>query len=382
MLRSWIHLGIITLLLLGVYVYTDIYIALLALVIMLSLAVSSMLLLLLIKRQLVVELESNWSTYKTEEGTIHIKLKNKGILPITQVKCVLLFHNLLTEETMTKETYVMTKGKAEIVVPLHFNSTQIGKIEVSVQRLIVYDYLHLSAWSIYSNVKNSTYIIPHQTPIHFIESHKRFGIENGRQLTNDEIDSAGMNMVGIKEYQEGDNAKHMHWKLTNKFNIPIIKEFSEPMNENVLVLYDTFHSGNSQAINSKIEVFMSLSKSLIDQGYEHELSWMDHHTKSVQNEDIHMVEQFISLQSTILSIKHQNQNSKAFCDLIRDSLHYYSHIYVITSEANQEIEAFRENHHVTILMYSDESTGQQALQMNHVLFSSDTLQKDLSYLTM
>ncbi len=379
MLRSWIHLSIIIVMLLGVYIFTDIYIALWTLMIIVGLVVASILLLLFMQRKVHIQLMTSWSTYKSEEGMINIHIQNKSVLPVTQVKCVLLFHNLLTGKKSNQETYVMIKGKGEEIIPLYFTSGQIGKIEISVKELIIYDYLHLFKQSIRLESTNETYIIPHETPIRFVKQYNHFGLENGMQLTNLEIAADGTEMIGIKEYQEGDNAKHIHWKLTNKFNFPIVKEFSEPVSEKILVVYDHYHIGNAQEINAKVETFLSLSKSLIDEGYEHQITWFDH---QMRTEDIYMAEQLISLQPSILSIQHQRDQDSIAVDIINNNMQYYSHIYVITSEENRAMKSLIGHNQVTVLTYCEETDYIPMEQSNHVLFRANRLQEDLSYLTI
>src|SRR5690625_498723 len=382
MVRSWIHLLIIIFLLSGLYLFTDMYIALLALIIIIALVTSSGILLFVMKRKLNVELESSWSTYKTKEGNVQINIRNKGILPMTKVKCTLIFYNRLTEEKMTKDIFFIVRGKDYIEVPLHFNSGQVGKVEVSVQKLTIYDYLHIFATSIPSEIHDITYIIPTLIPIHFIEQNKQMSIESGTQQFNDIKDPNGLNMIGIKEYSEEDNVKHIHWKLTDKFNSPIVKEYSEPFDENILVLYDPVHLSHPQAISTSIEVFISLSNSLIDQGYEHKIGWFDHNTNKVREEDIHMREQLISLQSEVLAIKHDTKENNSIKTFVMNTFHHISHVFLVTSEANQYLEDLHGSNHVTVLMYMNEVSDKQKVNSNQVVFRPTTLEEDLSYLTI
>ena len=382
MARSWIHLLSIVFLLIGLYVFTDLFIALLALLLLITFVVISVLLLFFMKRNILIELEAGWSTYKSEEATIRLHMKNKHMLPMTKITCELLFHNRLTDEKMTKKLFLMVKGREDIDVPLHFHSDQVGRIEVSIQRLTVYDYLQLLGVSIPTTSYYSTYIIPNHIPIQLIEQHEQIGMESSIQAMHDRKDLNGMNMIGIKEYAEEDNIKHIHWKLTDKFNYPIVKEFSEPLEENVLVIYDTVYLQHPKEISTSIEVFMSLSKSLIDQNYEHKLSWFDHDMNTMKAEQIQMKEQLISLQSELLSIKHRRKQEEAFEEFVMNTFHAYSHIYFITSESNTFLAELNHMRQLTVLMYMQETANPPLDNENYIAFTANSLEKDLSYLAI
>lgn len=383
MLRSWIYLITIIFMLLGVYVFTDLYIVVWALLIIASLVVSSILLLFFRKKSLDIKLASSWSTYQSEEGIFEITVHNKSLFPINKMKCTLTFYNQLTNEKMEKDTFLMIKGKGEVRVPLHFTSKQIGRINLDVDKVIVYDYLHLVGRAINFNTEEQpTYIIPHHIPIQFIEKHGDMGIESGMQQPNNALVADGREMIGIREYQAGDNAKHIHWKLTPKFNFPIVKEFSELVSKQILVLYDTYHNGNTEAISTKIETFLSISTSLIDAGYEHQIAWFEQDTQKMKQEDIYLKEQLIPSQTSILSIKHQQESENLVSDFLNQSMPYYTHIYVVTSEQNAAIKNMNRTSQVTILTYSESKTSNNEINSDDIFIARDTLEENLRYLTI
>src|SRR5690625_2329185 len=380
MVRSWLQLVTILVLLIGLYIFTNLYIALLALAIIILLILSSFALLWFMRGKLQMTLESSWATYKQEEGIIQIKIKNKSMLPISKVKCVLLFHNQLTGDKQTKEIYFMIKGKDELEIPLYFSSEHVGKINIHIQSIQIYDYLHLFVHSMNLDVKGHTYIIPIRFPIHIMKQDSQIGMTNGMQMLQQKNDNTGSHIIGMKEYKEGEDAKHIHWKLMTKFNLPIVKEFSEPINKHILVLYDTYAS-SAQEINTRIELFISVSNALIDQNYEHTIGWYDVETKRMKMEQVSMIEQLTLLQSTVLEIHHNEERHPNFNQMF-DTLQAFSHVFFITSEESQAIEYIKELRHVTTLVYVKNTNDIKGSYENNVPFSADTIQEDVSYLPM
>lgn len=382
MLRSWIYLMSIGILFLGLYIFTSAYIALLTLFVIALLALSSAAVVLFARRNIRLTLTSGWPTYKGEEGTIQVKLENKGFFPITNSKCELTFYNRLTKYQTSKNVFLRIKGKGEVVVPLHFTSGQIGKIEIRVKKVRVYDYLHLFSLPVSTNTKDETYIIPHKIPIEIIEEQKPSGADSGMEQPNNKKVRLGADTIGMKEYEAGDSVKDIHWKLTSKFQFPIIKEYSEAVDKQILLFYDAFLTENPQEINTRMEVFLSVSEALFERGYEHTLGWNAEGSRDVQLKDIHTHEDLVSIQSIILEIEHQRHDDKPIYETIYSIASSYSHTYMVTSERNQHLQDFYESDYVTVLAHSEGTGTYQEKHDDHVAFSSDTMQEDLRYLTV
>lgn len=81
--------------------------------------------------------------------------------------------------------------------------------------------------------------------------------------------------VGIKEYQPGDNIRSIHWKLTAKSEVPMIKEAGFPVSSRVTVVLDKRINEDDDYgdMNSLTEFGLSFSKSLLDLGVHHKVCW-------------------------------------------------------------------------------------------------------------
>lgn len=382
MVRTWIHLILISFLCVGLYIYTHAYIALLTLSVILFLGIASFAVLPLIRRHIKLTLEPGWPVYKGDEGMINVKVQNKGLFPAANITCRFLFYNRLTQQQMTKETYVRVTGKGDVVVPLSFTSEHIGKIDISVQDIKVYDYLQLFSLQVPSDAAQATYIIPRHIPINIIGREKPAGPDDGARHLNGKKAQEGTDTIGVKEYTVGDDVKHIHWKLTSKFQFPVIKEYNEAVDNQILLFYDAAYAGSPQEINTRIDAFLSLSHALIDHGYDHTLAWTVEDDRNIQMEDIHTREELTSLQAVILEMQHQYDSDESVYEMVYRMIHRYSHVYVVTSEAHQRLRDFSEEEHITILAYTNDRHTYQENAGGHMSFSSGTLQDDLRYLTI
>ena len=78
----------------------------------------------------------------------------------------------------------------------------------------------------------------------------------------------------IREYVPGDDVRRIHWKLTGKYDNPMIKEFSRPLNFSVVLLTELI-SSTPQSIEMCAEYTLNVSKALLDIGVMHTLLWYD-----------------------------------------------------------------------------------------------------------
>lgn len=381
MLRPWIQIIFIELSLFLLYVFTDMYFALFAFIITNVLMISSILVLIYNKKKINVAVSSKWSSYKEEKGTFYMNVKNNSVFPIIKVTCTLKINNTLTNEEIKKEILLSVKGRENVHVPISFMSEQVGEIKIKVIEVKLYDYFHLWSVTIPSESETSILVLPTYFNIRFLEKHRGFHADQNLAFYREQKSLHGIEMIGLKKYAQDDNAKNIHWKLTSKLDDPIVKELSDPLNENtILVLYENnLAENNSDEIGAKIEAFISLSKSLIENGYEHSIGWYDHDVNELTVEEIRSVEQLTFLQHTILSIQHKEIGISSMNGLLSREISTYSRIFYITSEGNVD-NMYSDN--LTVLACAKEQDKTRLIDNRTIVFTPNTLTSDLTELTI
>ena len=77
----------------------------------------------------------------------------------------------------------------------------------------------------------------------------------------------------IREYVPGDALRKIHWKLSEKTDRLMVREFGLPVVNEVLLLLETAGSADAVAANAVTEVFASVSRALLSQGCAHQVGW-------------------------------------------------------------------------------------------------------------
>ena len=83
----------------------------------------------------------------------------------------------------------------------------------------------------------------------------------------------------IREYMPGDPVGQIHWKLSQKNETTMLREFGLPIVEQTLLLLETAipdDGFDASAMDASVETLLSLSHSLIMSGIAHSVGWKDH----------------------------------------------------------------------------------------------------------
>ncbi len=382
MIISRLQVFVILLLMIGFYIFSESYVALYLLMVTIILILTSFIILMIHRRKITIEIQAPISTYKNENGDMYIKLINRSIFPSMKIKSTILFHNQLTNETLKEEIYLTGKGRENKNVLTKWKSKHIGHITAEVMAISLYDYFNIFSMSIPASSKTDFYVLPHCFNIDVVKKTLAMG-QGDTPVYSSRESMEAMEMIGLKEYEEGDQAKRIHWKLSTKLDRLIVKEFSNPVDDTIFILYENGIQSDADAINASIEVFLSLSKSLLENKYEHTMAWFDHESDQLRIEKVYSFEQLLNLQSLILSINHKENDSTSLSEFIAlDLRKRYAQQFYITSANTISTEEILVNTGMTPLICATQRDRTELANEKVIVFTPDTAETDLHQLTM
>ena len=222
------------------------------------------------------------------EKEIRVILHNDSIIPIMSLVGELTFVNRLNEETSSREFMLSALPKGDDSSSVFFESNNLGRIDIEIQNLRLQDPLKIFFKRLVLNesIRKSFVIMPELKEL-FISpsSFDRYDMESFR-FSDNAIGSDSSETVGIREYAEGDDIRHIHWKLTAKSNTPMIKEPGLPIDNKVMVLVNK-RIGDKESIDECTELAASVSYTFLKKGFNHIIGWEDSEFSSagIVNED-------------------------------------------------------------------------------------------------
>lgn len=205
---------------------------------------------------------------KGEKVNINIKVKNRGIFVSGEiVACIELFygnHSRILKK-ICFNSLPMQKGIYSVDIVAEY----AGELRISCKKIILYDYLKL--FKLRFSKGKSEYkinVLPRPVPLDVIYTEN----ENGEIVETVEYhqNKKGYDkteIFDVREYRQGDDLKDVHWKLTEKMDRYMVKEYSMPISANLGIMVDIteYKEGfQSVVINDKLmELAYSICKSIV-----------------------------------------------------------------------------------------------------------------------
>ncbi|MBI5587701.1 MAG: DUF58 domain-containing protein [Deltaproteobacteria bacterium] len=77
----------------------------------------------------------------------------------------------------------------------------------------------------------------------------------------------GTDIYGLRDINEGDDARLIHWKSAAKASKLLVKEFEEEKVKKVFVVFKNFSTGDSEAFEEAVDEASAVSNAFIERGY-------------------------------------------------------------------------------------------------------------------
>ena len=244
-------------------------------------AVAAYLLTRISGRELTVEFKGGDMVSKGETMTIRMKLSNRGKLPVFCASGEAEAVNLLTGQSrqLPVECSLLPGRSREFAFDL--TDQYCGKVQLTLSKLTVCDPLRLFTSAAVSSkaADAACYFAPQlhpaQIPEEFLDSYNM----ESYQYSQYEKGSDPGEVFGVREYQEGDSLKQIHWKLTAKLGEVTVKIPSFPIENNILVILDNLPDPEVEVLPAQrsalVELLYSLSAALLEKSIPHSIGWYD-----------------------------------------------------------------------------------------------------------
>lgn len=141
----------------------------------------------------------------------------------------------------------------------------------------------------------------------------------------------------LREYRPGDQMRDVHWKLSAKTDDLIVREPLEPNRGQVIVSLDW--AGDSEAIDSTLDILLWLSGWLIGREVRHEVCWIDPASFEPQSRSVASQPELDALVMELLHTRlRENTPSIANRSFPRADWRYHIHP-ACGAQAEQEVAA-------------------------------------------
>ena len=200
-----------------------------------------------------------------------------------------------------------------------------------------------------------------------VEVHMENPVENtgdGSRYSPDRPGQDVSEIFALREYVPGDEIRKIHWKLSGKTDRTMVRDFSLPLNYSVFLLLELTR-GSEELVDVQVEIFLALSRTLLENGISHNMGWYDAAEERFNVEELDDFEELELAAAGVLS-SYAVEESGAALDFYSAS-GYRSRssilLYVVTApklDKIAELEVYQRMQ--TILIYEEETAAKAAAQ--------------------
>lgn len=317
---------------------------------------------------------------KNDSVSGEMLLKRKGAFPVFYGKAFFQIENMLTGELEDFELDISLLGKKEKSLKFDFRVKHAGVVSVAIKRVEVYSLLGCFKKELGIQKNRNFMVLPEAFEIPIKLSPVYCLHEEGEKTIQSRNGFDSGIYYGVREYREGDSMKHIHWKLTGKTDDYLVKELGVPaLLLPVLYLETNLEENSPDLIDALVEVYVSLSLQMVEEGYRHTMCWYDERKMDFVWHSIEDMDQLEEVLSLILKTPFTYNEKPHFFRIPSEEWSSYGQIIILANQLARYQEAMARDDALTIL-YGREKKDKKIKENNIYPFGVATFRKDLDML--
>ena len=108
---------------------------------------------------------------------------------------------------------------------------------------------------------------------------------------------------GLREYQNGDRLRSIHWKLSEKMDDLMVRQLGLPVDDTLLLVLDNSAAVPPYPLEREAlgEAVISVSAALCQQGFTHRIAWLDRPSGELAFRTVSSMDELTAAMPDILS---------------------------------------------------------------------------------
>ena len=190
----------------------------------------------------------------------------------------------------------------------------------------------------------------------------------------------------VREYRAGDHIHQIHWKLSEKLDGLIVRDYGLPVQNTILLLLETGYPEKSEEFPSQmeklVECLVSVSQEMCEQQIVHSIGWYNHKEQTYSSAEIDSLEEFTMILPELLSaVPGEDGTSVLGHYMEQREQSEFAHLVLFTPYLTADASALAERCLVTEVICEKEPRGEFIDEGAHVIsVSTENAEAELSYL--
>lgn len=278
--------------------------------------------------------------FSENKVVVDVSINNYSFLPVTQVFINAKYkNNLLSNFDKSRMSFFanpFSKNKYE----MELYSKHYGNIQIYFNNAVVTDYFGVFSFKIKLNKEFTLSFMPKRYEIDANLRQNMYSLSEATTYSKHKPGDDPSEVFAIREYLEGDKLNRIHWKLSSKQEKFMVKDYSLPFSETVLIYPELVFKTESDIflIDSALEVLFSLSNTFIEKGTEHYIGWYNSDVNAISVQKVDSVDDLYAIMGAIFSNEYYSEPKVMNIDNddIRDISHF---VYISPNLTDSQCEA-------------------------------------------
>lgn len=169
----------------------------------------------------------------------------------------------------------------------------------------------------------------------------------------------------IREYQQGDSIRQIHWKLSGKLDDIMIREKSFPVDDTVLILAEAFQAEREpRRAETVAEVLSAIIRDFMEKKIPCQVGIYDRNTGKFRQEKVRTEEDHEHILYSFLRYGSDGKTPVTVQEYLRNpgTQNYVNYIYITGDPEDKEAELLKQKGEVTVIgcgVSGGDSKGEQ-----------------------
>lgn len=283
-----------------------------AMIVFLVLDVTSV---LVLKRYLSISIEVPGEQMpKNTTFVVRVNVRNQSVIPLINGVIRLQIGNVFMGETAGQDIEIPLKPLAVTGLGLPLCSACVGDVEIRTEKIVLTDFLGMFCTEREASASNHVFIIPRG------ETEQEFSL-NAFEKGMNEVEETQMrgsdfsDVSQIREYIPGDAIKNIHWKLSAKKDVWMVKERLQMSSQKLLVVLK-LEKSSEEAADRTIETLYSFGEFLLTNHVPFTLCWWSDKFREIRQETAESSADWLDVMLHVFSTRAGNEMAEQhFCSL-------------------------------------------------------------------
>ena len=236
---------------------------------------------------------------------VRVNVRNDSVIPLTNGVVRLRMGNVFMGETVEQDIEVPLKPLDVTGIELPLCSACVGDVEIRTEKIVLTDFLGLFETERDAFAEDHVFIVPRGETEQEL-SLNAFG-KGMNEVEETQMKGSDFSDVSqIREYIPGDAIKNIHWKLSAKKDVLMVKERLQMSSQKLLVVL-RLEKSSEEAADRMIETLYSFGGFLITNHVPLTLCWWSDKFREIRQETAESSAEWLDVMLHVFSTRAGNE---------------------------------------------------------------------------